>query len=142
MSSSVITIDSQFIQCLLFISIQNQTTHLFLFHSMYDHFSRHDAIYQMWLHRMGLASIISLNNLEMRRIPHKKILLQLIKGSLYTDLKMTEDIKIFSIHIHKVSLSSYCDLNFSSVYLHDSLYFSNLVTTYIRISNTFLIILM
>ncbi|VDP30751.1 unnamed protein product [Schistosoma curassoni] len=58
----------------------------------------------MWLHRMGLASMISLNNLEMRRIPHKKILLQLIKGSLYTDLKITEDIKIFSIHVHKVEI--------------------------------------
>ncbi|RTG86749.1 dopamine beta-monooxygenase [Schistosoma bovis] len=85
-------------------SINNQTTHLFLFHSIYDHFNRHDVIYQMWLHRMGLASMISLNNLEMRRIPHKKILLQLIKGSLYTDLKMTEDIKIFSIHVHKVEI--------------------------------------
>ncbi|CAH8671649.1 unnamed protein product [Schistosoma margrebowiei] len=85
-------------------SINNQTTHLFLFHSIYDHFNRHDVIYQMWLHRMGLASMISLNNLEMRRIPHKKILLQLIKGSLYTDLRMTEDIKIFSIHVHKVQI--------------------------------------
>lgn len=104
MCSSVITFVNQSIQCLLFISTQNQTTHLFLFHSIYDHFNRHDVIYQMWLHRMGLASMISLNNLEMRRIPHKKILLQLIKGSLYTDLKMTEDIKIFSIHVHKVSI--------------------------------------
>uniref|UniRef100_A0A5K4F0A7 Dopamine beta-hydroxylase n=1 Tax=Schistosoma mansoni TaxID=6183 RepID=A0A5K4F0A7_SCHMA len=85
-------------------SINNQTTHLFLFHSIYDHISRHDVIYQMWLHRIGLTPMISLNNLEMKQIPYKKILLQLIKSSSYTDFKVTEDIKIFSLHVHKVEV--------------------------------------
>ncbi|XP_018655655.1 dopamine-beta-monooxygenase [Schistosoma mansoni] len=75
------------------------------FHSIYDHISRHDVIYQMWLHRIGLTPMISLNNLEMKQIPYKKILLQLIKSSSYTDFKVTEDIKIFSLHVHKSSLN-------------------------------------
>ncbi|CAH8599059.1 unnamed protein product [Schistosoma turkestanicum] len=86
-------------------SIDNQTTHLYLFHSTTttnEHYKKHDMIYELWLDRLGLSSILSLNNLDMRkRISYQKILLQLIKSSTYTDFKMTDDVKIFSVRVNQ-----------------------------------------
>ncbi|KAK4475381.1 hypothetical protein MN116_002442 [Schistosoma mekongi] len=85
-------------------SINNQTTHLFIFHSFYDEFNKYDTIYQLWLQRIGLTPFNLLNNLNMKKISYQKLLLQLIKSSLYTNLMITNDIQMIPLHVHKVEL--------------------------------------